>query len=124
MASKSETCVGKRTGRAVTEYWSESDALDGADHVLEKCGKRMAPYHCARCERWHLSPAERETPSFICHSCTGRNGHAKATYRTEAEARRRAEILREEQGAELTIYPCPSGTGWHLTKATGVRWSA
>lgn len=124
MANKSKTCIGKATGRPVMQYWSESEACEGAEHLFNKCNKRMKPYRCGRCEYWHLSPMARETPSFKCHSCTGRDGNPKATYRSESKARQRAGILRDEQGAELEAYPCPCGPGWHLTKAADFRWTA
>ena len=34
---------------------------------------------------------------------------------------RRADILRREQGAELRVYVCEHGHGWHLTKGYNKR---
>ena len=33
MSRKSDTCVGKKTGRPLTEYDSLEEAQDGADHA-------------------------------------------------------------------------------------------
>lgn len=51
----------------------------------------------------------------------GRAGHGscgrKVRYETEEKAMRRAimSMLRSEEGAVVTAYPCPYCGGWHLT---------
>ena len=116
MATKSPTCIGKKTGKPLTEYESEVEARDGADHARKRYGTRMVPYRCDGCGRWHLSPETRQTPSRKCTHCTGADGKAKDSYLSESDARRRAAILRREQGAVLRVYPCEHGEGWHLTR--------
>lgn len=117
--TKSETCIGKTSGKPLTEYASEREAREGAEHVLSKYGRNLVPYQCDTCGSWHLAPESRQTPSTKCPVCTGANGKAKDSYRNEKEAQRRADILCQEQGAELRIYVCEHGHGWHLTKGYG-----
>lgn len=114
--TKSSTCFGKVSRKPLTEYWSESEALLGAEHAKAAYGRDLKPYRCTRCERWHLAPTARHTPSYDCAYCTGADGRSKATYRTSEDAERRAEILRRERGVHLRVYPCPHHDGWHLTK--------
>jgi predicted RNA-binding Zn-ribbon protein involved in translation (DUF1610 family) len=121
MWSKSETCLGRVSGEPLTVYWSRSEAEDGAWHVRSKHGREMAAYQCDRCGGWHLAPADRQTTSRQSGCCHDRNGRPKALYATESDARRRAEILAQERGTSLTVYRCPEGGGWHLTKGDGAR---
>lgn len=54
---------------------------------------------------------------FVPHkkcSCKGKDGQAKKLYSTQKEALDVANFQSAEIG--LTVYPCPSGLGWHLTK--------
>lgn len=116
MSGKSATCVGKKTGKPLTEYESEREAKEGADHARKRYQSKLIPYHCDKCGMWHLSPASRQTPSRKCTRCTGSDGKLKESYQTEADAWRRADIIRKEQGAVLRVYPCEHGNGWHLTR--------
>ena len=114
--TKSTTCIGKVSGKPLTEYASEREAQEGADHVRAKYGRKLVPYQCDKCGMWHTAPENRRTPSSKCPVCTGANGKAKDSYRNAKEAQLRADILRREQGAELRIYECEHGHGWHLTR--------
>lgn len=116
MSRKSDVCMGRVSGKPLTEYGSQYEAQQGADHAEMKYGRRLVPYACSRCGLWHLSPADRQTPSEPCGACFGRDGRNKATYGSRTDAERRAEILRDDQGVQLRAYVCPSGRGWHLTK--------
>ena len=116
---KSETCIGKSSGKPLTEYDSEAEAVEGATHAQQRFGRQLIPYACDTCGMWHLSPANRQTPSTKCGHCTGSDGQPKDTYRNESEAQRRADILRREQGADLRVYACEFGGGWHLTRGEG-----
>ncbi len=71
----------------------------------------MVAYECARCAHWHLCPEDRHTPSWPCERC------GKAAYESEKGAERRAAIRWTEGGVTLSVYPCPVGDGYHLTKA-------
>ena len=114
---KSSTCTGRCSGKPLTEYDTEADALRGADHAQREHGSALMPYRCGRCSRWHLSPASRHTPCWRCHWCVGRDGRPKMAYADQEAAERRAKLLFEEQGVELRVYPCEAGDGWHLTKS-------
>ena len=114
MANKSKSCVG-RTGEPLTEYCSQVEAQRGADHVNLLHGKRLLPYRCDSCHRWHLAPEDRHTPSTKCGLCVDGRGSMKELYPSEEIAEKRAEILRREQGVSLKAYPCPYSDGWHLT---------
>jgi endogenous inhibitor of DNA gyrase (YacG/DUF329 family) len=111
--SDSLTCRG-RNGRPVKEYLTLADAQSAADYVKTRHKNNMIPYQCARCGRWHLSPASRHTPSQTC-ACIDHNGKAKESYQTEADAKKRAAIIYREKGVSLSVYPCPLGNGYHLT---------
>ncbi|MCB9609892.1 MAG: hypothetical protein H6716_25105 [Polyangiaceae bacterium] len=113
---KSDTCRGKRSGQALTEYDSEADALCGADYAKREYSSSLVPYRCSRCSQWHLSPASCHTLCWQCHWCAGREGRSKAANADREAAERRAEILSEEQGLRLRAYPCDYGGGWHLAK--------
>jgi hypothetical protein len=114
---KSSTCFGKQTGQPLTEYDSESEAGDSADYARMMYEKDMEPYHCSVCDKWHLSPKDRKTPSSKCLYCVGGDGYAKALYRNKAEALQRAKIIHQEQGKKLFTYQCEHTDGWHLTKS-------
>lgn len=116
MTRKSTTCIGKTSGEALTEFSSRTEAVRGAQYAYSVYGRRMYPYACSRCRSWHIAPAERHTPSAQCSACAGRDGRPKASYESEDDARRRADILRSERGVSLRTYPCRHGSGWHLTK--------
>jgi len=113
---KSKTCVGKVSKKPLTEYRSEADAERGAAWARDAYGRDLSPYRCSRCNRWHLAPTSRRTPSYDCGYCTGADGRYKATYGSSEDAERRADILRDERGVDLRVYPCPHDDGWHLTK--------
>ena len=119
MVMKSKTCIGKATRKPLTEYETEREAQEGADHAQMKYGRELLPYRCDTCGAWHLAPKSRRTPSNKCPLCTGTDGKLKDSYRNQAEAQRRADILRKEQGAELRVYACEHDYGWHLTKGSG-----
>jgi len=113
---KSETCIGKVSGKPLTEYSSEREAQQGADHARTRYGRGLVPYPCETCGQWHLAPKNRQTPSTRCPTCTSADGRAKDAYRNQQEAQRRADILRKEQGVALRVYACEHGHGWHLTR--------
>ena len=119
MVTKSATCIGKTSGKPLTEYLSKGEAQKGADHAGSRYGRRLVPYQCGTCGLWHLAPENRQTPSTSCPLCTGANGTPKDSYRNRQEAQRRADILRQEQGAALRVYACEHGYGWHLTRGRG-----
>ena len=116
MNQKSETCFGKKTGKPLTEYDSQSDAQESADYANGRYRQNMVPYQCDECGLWHLSPMDRQTPSVKCTRCTSADGNPKDTYQNREQAQLRADILRREQGAALKVYACEYGNGWHLTR--------
>jgi hypothetical protein len=116
MSQKSETCIGKATGRPLTEYDSLQEAEDGAEHANKTYKRNLIPYACETCGKWHLSPKGRQTPSDKCSFCKGADGQAKDAYRSRADAQRRADILRKEQGVSLKVYACEQSDAWHLTR--------
>ena len=112
---KSTTCFNTRNGQPLHTYYSESEALDGADYVKKKYGSRQEPYQCEKCGNWHLSPKERQTPSKACIYCLGSDKTLKGLYETKEAARSRARIIELERGITLGIYKCPHQNGYHLT---------
>lgn len=115
MSTQSTTCIGRISGKPLTAYASAAEAEDGARFAQERYGAPMVPYPCDRCGWWHLSPADRQTPSSTCATCRGRDGRLKASYASQDDAERRASILHRERGVRLQAYLCAFG-GWHLTK--------
>ena len=116
MSRKSDTCVGKKTGRPLTEYDSLEEAQDGADHANATYKQDLTSYQCDVCGLWHLSPKDRQTPSTKCRFCTGADGREKDAYRSQKEAQRRTDILKQEQGVALKVYKCEYSDAWHLTR--------
>lgn len=51
-----------------------------------------------------------------CPECVGRDGEPKRAYDTEWEAEEVAVDREIRSGVPLSVYPCPHGYGWHLTK--------
>ena len=118
MNRKSMTCLGNTSGKPLTEFDSEIEARDGADFAQAEHGHALKPYRCRKCNKWHISPKNRPTPSEKCQFCRGSDGQEKDSYSTEEDAIRRTEIIRaQKKGPSLRAYRCPLGNGWHLTKA-------
>jgi hypothetical protein len=107
---KSETCFSQSSGKPLSEYDSDWEAQLGADYALENFGNKVIPYECDVCQKWHLQPESRYTPSKDCFVCS------KKLYETKDGADKRARLLFEEQGKVLNVYACPHSDGWHLTK--------
>ncbi|MEP6945026.1 MAG: hypothetical protein ABJA02_03855 [Acidobacteriota bacterium] len=115
MASiKSATCFG-HSGQPLSEYPSRREAQDAAEYANTAYRKKLVPYECERCGAWHLSPAERQTPSTIGCKCLDRYGMPKALYDTKDGAKQRAKIASKEKGVGLSVYQCPHTQGFHLT---------
>jgi hypothetical protein len=110
---KSKTCLS-RTGEPLTVYYSESAAHVGARYV-NTASLKLVPYKCPKCGKWHLSPADRITPNTIGCRCKDSHNQPKALYKTRESAQQRAEIIYEERGQMLYVYPCLSHLGWHLS---------
>ena len=103
---KSKTCYGRKTREPLTEYRNAMDARQATNYVSDR---KMVAYECNKCGWWHLSPADRQTPSAYCDYC------GKELYETKQAVQRRAKILLEERGVRLSIYQCEYSDGWHLT---------
>ena len=116
MSGKSTTCIGKVSGKPLTEYDSLEEAEDGAGYANDTYRSNLVPYACSVCGKWHLSPKDRVTPSEKCPFCKGANGEQKEAYRSRRDAERRADILRKEQGVSLKVYACEHSDAWHLTR--------
>ncbi len=117
MNRKSPICKSRKTGRPLTEYDTKAEAKAAARHANQSLpDKQLVPYKCKQCGFWHLSPADRQTPSETCPVCRGADGKHKESYASERDALRRAGHLRKEQGVKLHVYGCEHGYGWHLTK--------
>ena len=113
---KSETCFSKSSSLPLTEYHSEVEAIGAAEYSKDYYDNDLVPYHCNKCDFWHLSPRSRQTPSQKCMHCTGSDGILKDTYITKKDAIKRSNILYDEKGINLKVYRCSHSDGWHLTK--------
>jgi ribosomal protein L37AE/L43A len=112
---RSETCTD-RFGQPIQEYGTKYEAEEAAKKS-EIYGKKLFPYQCKKCGKWHLSPTDRSTPSVKCEYCRDSKGELKDLYETVEDAERRAEIILKEKGISLRIYKCPGQDGWHLTSS-------
>ena len=111
MNKKSRTCKGAVSGEFLVEYQSEQEAEADAGYQSRVWGGDYVPYKCNKgCDKWHLSPKGRQTPSKRCVSC------GKELYETEAAAKTRAAISKSERKVSLIVYKCPHNSGWHLTR--------
>lgn len=113
---KSNTCFGKVSGTPLTEFSFEHEALSAAEYSKLAHGNELLPYCCDKCDKWHLSPKDRQTPTKTCELCTAADGSNKESYKTKADAKTRAKIIRNERGISLMVYQCKHDNGWHLTK--------
>ena len=113
---KSKSCSSGRSNKALTEYKTEDEAFGAAEVIKKRNNTRLYPYNCEKCGKWHLTPKSRITPSTPCTHCKDSKGKAKESYKTKQGALKRGKILLKEQGVNLSIYDCPHGEGWHLTK--------
>jgi len=60
--------------------------------------------------------SEDEIADTILCTCKDGKGEFKMLYETEALAQEQAEISKMQPGVSLKVYPCPYGSGWHLSK--------
>jgi hypothetical protein len=115
MTNNNNCCIDRK-GKRLSTYYSESEALDSAKYEKNEHGLDFVPYRCKKCEYWHLSPRERQTPSKECEFCTDSGGKRKQLYENREAAVKRAEIIKRESKISLTVYKCPYRSGWHLKK--------
>lgn len=113
---KSDTCFGRISGKPLVEYYLKRDALEAAEYSKAEYKNELVPYTCERCNKWHLSPKSRQTPSKTCDLCTATDGSNKESYKTKTDAKTRAGIIRNERGINLFVYQCQHYNGWHLSK--------
>ncbi len=117
MSRNSPTCKSGKTGRPLTEYDTKAEAKAAAGYANKTYrNNNLVPYKCKQCGFWHLSPADRQTPSETCPVCRGADGKPKESYSSQENAQRRADIILKEQSVILKVYECEHGNGWHLTK--------
>lgn len=116
MSFKSKKCRGKISGKQLTSYESEEEALEAIKYLKKKhiFNNPMVVYKCPTCGYFHLSPKSRQTKSVTC-GCLDSNNKQKQLYETKESAQRRADIIKKEKRVELYVYPCPSNKGFHLT---------
>jgi len=53
--------------------------------------------------------------SQLC-SCTDSKRQPKDLYNSKESAQREANSLATQKRLQLSVYPCPGGCGWHLSK--------
>jgi len=69
---------------------------------------------------WRCSITEMPQATEKCLHCCGSDGKAKDVYKSESDARQRAQYIeRTRHGTRLYVYRCPFGNGFHLTKKIG-----
>lgn len=69
--------------------------------------------HLQNIEKAHTPDAESiDLKEYTVCRCTDGKGYPKELYENEASAQQAIERTK----VKLSVYPCPSGFGWHLTK--------
>lgn len=84
-----------------------------AEHGAERpvCAQdRAAPGRRTR----RNSTTDVQTDVQKC-TCVDREGALKQLYRSRSEADRHCRIAFAERRVTLSVYPCPTARGWHLT---------
>lgn len=104
----------KKDGKPLKSYESEFEAKEAIEYVKMKYGDEQVIYKCSKCNFWHLSPKERQTPNHKSN-CLDSNGKPKQAYPTKESAEARAKIIFEEQGTKLYVYQCDQCGEYHLT---------
>ena len=116
MSFKSNKCFGLMSGKPVTSYESEEEALDGINYIKNnyKDSVPMISYECSKCGFYHLSPKSRQTESELC-GCTNSDGDSIQLFDTRKSAKIRANKFRKDNNIPIYVYPCPNSTGFHIT---------
>jgi hypothetical protein len=107
-------CINPKTHRPREGFTDLSSAQSHSDYISEMYGNKMIPIKCDKCSEWHVVSKKHHTPSTTCDDCVDRKGNKKESYRTEAEAEKRAKIIQQQRNVDLDVYPCPYQNGWHL----------
>lgn len=116
MSFKSDKCFGLMSGKPITSYENEEEALEGINYIKDnyKNTVTMVSYKCSKCGFYHLVPKSRQTESALC-GCKDSDGVAKQLFDTRKSAKISADKSRKKDGIQLFIYPCPNSTGFHIT---------
>ncbi|MGH4036869.1 MAG: hypothetical protein ACRQFF_03375 [Sphaerochaeta sp.] len=116
MSFKSDKCFGVMSGKPVTSYESEEEALNGIDYIKNHFNKSvpMSFYKCSKCGFYHISPKSRETENELC-DCKDEDGKTIQLYDTRKAAIIKATALAKQTGVRHNVYACPKSTGFHVT---------
>jgi hypothetical protein len=116
MSFKSDKCFGVMSGKPVTSYESEEEAVDGINYIRDNFNNSvpMVWYKCEKCGFYHISPKSRETESKLC-GCKDQDGEHLQLFDTRKAAKIKADKMRKEDGIQRYLYPCPNSTGFHIT---------
>ena len=122
VSTKSRTCRSSQ-GKGLSEYRNRADADSAANYCSDQLSIGMVSYRCLQCQKWHISPADRQTQSrpWCDNSCRDSKGVLKDAYYTQQDAERRASILWQENRVQLCAYQCPASDMWHLTHGMGMN---
>jgi hypothetical protein len=67
-------------------------------------------------EALSLTSCEHNIENTMICTCKDGKGEFKVLYESEALAQAKADNSKRQPNVHLTVYPCPYGCGWHLTK--------
>ena len=115
VSRKSESCFDPVSGEPLREFDRRAEAKR-AVKLDPREWRNMEAYRCPKCDRWHLRAVQDSDPiptDTTCLMCCGRDGRPKVSYPSFDAAREAADAM---TGVELTVYECPHGRGWHLTR--------
>ena len=106
-----------KTGKERSVFSNREEALKTADYEKREHGVEFYPYKCDKCGYWHLAPAGRKV-NFRENACGCKDSsgvRGKRLYDSKEDAERAAMTVREGGRGTMHVYPCPEGSGWHLT---------
>ena len=113
---KSETCFSK-DNKPLSYYETIEDAIKGANFLSEKINKKMKPYKCEKCNKFHIKPEEvffNKNDLSKC-SCVDHSGNKKDSYSTKFDAEKMIKFKKEKDNIDLYIFKCPENNGYHIT---------
>lgn len=117
MSFKSDICFGTMSGKPITSYENEEEALDAVNYIKDnyKNTVPMVSYKCTKCGFYHLSPKSRKSEIEQC-GCKDSNGDNKQLFDTKKAAKIKADKFRRRHGIQLFVYSCPNSDGFHLSE--------
>lgn len=116
MSFKSDKCFGVMSGKPLTSYESEEEAIEGVNYIRDNFNNSvpMDYYECSKCGFYHIIPKSREKEIELC-GCKDQDGDDLQLFDTRKSAKIKSDKLRKQDGIQRYIFPCPNSAGFHIT---------